>query len=1189
MKRSTSIPLKSQTKKGSQVTAGSGNTLTYRTRSSANIASKLSFSFMNDMIKDGSKKDFLLAQYPQIENEDAANPLGDKLLSCWRREKQKNPAGKSILIKSLFQVYGRSFVLTGIPFFAESLIKIGEAYVFGILLDWFQANQGNLSQGLCIGAGLSGLVLVHAAVNQVKFFLAARIGMQARIAVTSAVFTKALCLESNLYSSGQITSIITSDVQRIEDASAFVHYLWVGPLETILVTYFLYVELGAAAFAAVLALLLLIPVQTFFSTRFSAIRKVTNKFRDERIKSLSDMISGILVVKLYAWEDSFISKIMGLRSLEVKSVKNATVLRAVNEALFFSSASLISIFAFGTFFLLGGTLKPSIVFAATTYLAIVRQTMTNLFSKGYQLSSECAISLERLERLFSAPELRELQVKSKHDGDQDILCCMDDASFTWNSSQQAKSAKLEPSEICLRNVSFVLRKGELIGVCGPVGSGKSSLIHAILGELFCVSGSVGLYSKSIAYASQNPWIIGSTWRDNITFGNPYKEEWFKEVVKACALDVDFANLPDGEKTVIEEKGSNLSGGQRARLSLARAVYSDAEIFLLDDPLAAVDPKVAKHLFQYCISTVLQKKAVLLVSHLIPYIQQCDKVVLMEQGKVSAFGSFLAISKSSNSRFAGSLRNMANSLPDLKVISEEKEMESQELLQIQQSRLSLAKRRSVKEDPNVSAQVPFGPAEPMIHGSITWKSYWTYFKVGSSVPKLMMLFSIVIFGQLLAVGSDWWLAYWSDRPDAEQRQALYPALFVGLATLAIVVSLARAILFFLSLLLSSQNLFRDMLTKIFHAPLSFFQQNPQGRIMNRFSKDVNSVDEALPQTFFDLVQRSFMVLGTIAVSSIVIPYVLLLVPILVFAFLYFRKSYIASSRQMKRMEGITRSPLYSAFSVAMEGKSVIRAYRQQERFYTRFCQAQNDNTRVYFSFTCAGRWLGLRLDIIAAVYFAVIVFATIAGKDYLNLSAASLGLMISYSLQLVGLLQWTIRQSAEVENLMVSTERILDYSTNVPQEREYGDTVQGVWPSAGSIELDNLSLKYPTSEGFTLKHIFARIPAGSKCAVVGRTGAGKSSFINALFRLSEPLVPGSIRIDGLSTSSLKLHDLRSRLSIIPQEPFCFKGTLRFNLDPSGNSDDQQLWQVLETVGLKELILESPEGLESEVDENGGRPS
>ncbi|KAI8899502.1 P-loop containing nucleoside triphosphate hydrolase protein [Globomyces pollinis-pini] len=1180
----------------------------YNSRGSFNKFDQLSFAFMNQIIKDGNHKDILLDEYPPIENLDESAHLGNLLLYYWdaqvkqiesaKGKKNSKKSKKPTLYRSLYKLFGVNFKIASLPYILESIIKISQSYIFGLLITWLQSKTTtDKTKGYIYAGTLCGLVLCQSFLNQYKFFLTTRIGMQARISLVSAIFTKSFRLSaSNAFSTAQITSLITSDVQKFEDASGFIHYLWLGPLETLVITYFVYQQIGIAAFVAIGSLLALIPIQAAFASRISSLRKKYNVHRDERIKTFSDMIYGMIIVKMYAWEGPFCEMIKSIRGKEMNAVQKTSMMKAMNDALFFSSSAFISMCTFTSFYFLGGAFTPTAVFVTTTYLQTARYTMTNLFSKGYQSLTECQLATSRIEKLFLLPEMTIKAVETGPDAaianlnDPRLTIYIKGASFSLKpeirNKNDEKITEKDDHHYVLKNIDLVVRKGELVGVCGSVGSGKTSLLNAILGEIHLVQGVMGLRSHNIAYVSQSSWLLPSTLKENILFGRPYREEWFGEVVKACGLDSDFAQFPLKENTMVTERGSNLSGGQKSRLSLARAVYADADIYLLDDPLSAVDAKVAKHLFNYCFRGVLKKKTIILVTHLIPFIQKCDQTVLLDGGRMTQ-GEFDSIIQNSVSRFGNSLRVFSmTSLTSNPSKENIQQYNDNEVTESQEFRLSLFKRKTVKEKSTANLYDP-GVVENSGTKNISSKSYFNYFRAGTHSFFLFLVVLMIILGQAMSVSTDWCLATWSKASIADQTAFIYPALFIGAAVGTLLIAIGRAICFYLLCVRSASTLFEDMTKRIFKAPAQFFKDTPLGGIANRFSKDANLVDDVLPSTIFDLVQRSFMILGTLTVAAIVIPHVLLIVPFVLAAFLYLRKQYIKSARQMKRLDAASRSPIYSFFGISLEGKSTIHAFGASSRFIQEAHRLQNDNTRIYFSYSCAGRWLGVRLDVLAATFFSIVTIATIVIYDFAGLSPSWVGLVISYVLQLVGTLQWTVRQSAEVENLMISVERIQEY-TNLPEETPESlpnNKLDFRWPQKGLIQFNQLSMKYPGSDKLILKNISTTIPAGSKIGIVGRTGAGKSSIINALFRLSEPTLPSSITIDDIKTSGLNLFDLRSRLAIIPQEPLCFKGTIRFNLDPFGKCTDEFLWEILERVELKDIVKDMDGELDCPLDEGG----
>ncbi|TPX68327.1 hypothetical protein SpCBS45565_g03207 [Spizellomyces sp. 'palustris'] len=1180
-------------------------------RQDRSFLSKWTYMYMNPMVSRGMKRELLPEEFPQIEDEDEAKMLSSRLLNEWDKEVNERGSGAK-LWRATWRVFGWRYMLAGVSFFAETVVKIGEGVLLGYLLQWFQKTDKESREGYLLAMGMAFCVITHAVLHHVVFFLGMRMGMQMRVAFIAAIYRKCLALSiSNTSSTGLIVNLVSNDVQRFEDAAPFAHFAWLGPVELLLVLYFMYVQISWAAFAAVGALLMVIPMQAAFAGRFAKLRKKLVVFRDDRIKSVSDMLAGIMVVKLYAWELPFMKKINELRNRELGYIKHASTLRAINEALYFSSSSITSMFGFITFFLMGGVLTPSRIFTCLTYLTNARLTITNFFPKAVQFLSESWISLQRIEAFLSLPEIgstRELVEERKFLdslGDPSIMIAIRDGTFTWGEgvtsleSKQVVHQTLSeaensgPREI-LSKIDLTIRKGELVGVCGPVGSGKSSLANAILGEMDRVSGRVALGSRKIAYAAQSPWIVTGTIKDNILFGLPFNEKWFWVVIRACAMERDVSKFANGIHTLIGERGVTLSGGQRARLALARAVYYNADIYIMDDPLSAVDTNVGRHLFEKCIQGVLKDKARFLVTHQLQYVRGCDRVLLLEDGTISGIGPYDKVMLTPGSPFAGALRDFASRPADMdQSVDDGEESEGP---------TTVDEPLSQDEDVNIPAKVSSDDSanstgelskEQVIQGSIGAATYYRYFKSGAGVTATIVLAVSLVIGEFVADVANWWLAHWSQENETDRQQPRNAWVFFALVMITVILSNGRALLFFYVSWVAGRALFVKMLEAVFKSPMHFFQVNPHGRLMNRFSKDINLLDEMLPQTFFDFIQCAFMILGTLVIAVVVIPYILVLVPLIGIGFYFLRTAYISTSRQIKRIESVTRSPVYSNIPSTLEGLSTVRAFGAETRFANRFVDLQNDNTRMYFCFISCARWLGFRLDVGSALFLAVVAFGAVGLRDSLGLKSGVIGLLLTYVLQLTGLLQWAVRQSAEVENYMVSVERVLEYTALPPEETEEHESkaatrgaLPEAWPDKGEVELNNMSLTYPNTTRPVLRNITVRIPPGTKVGIVGRTGAGKSSFLQALFRIVSPSPHGSIQVDNIKTDEIRLSELRSRISIIPQEPFCFKGTLRFNIDPFGKYDDAEIWRVLDAVELKKRIVEGLGGrLESEVAENG----
>ncbi|CAF1204621.1 unnamed protein product [Rotaria sp. Silwood1] len=728
---------------------------------------------------------------------------------------------------------------------------------------------------------------------------------------------------------------------------------------------------------------------------------------------------------------------------------------------------------------------------------------------------------------------------------------MKDASFSWKDIPSLFSLNLK------------IVNGNLVGVKGAIGAGKSTLLAAILGEINLVSGKLQLWVDSISYAPQAAWIFADTIRANILLGKPMNEERYKNVIKACCLDIDLQNFGDvGDLLMIGDRGINLSGGQKARISLARALYADADLYLLDDPLAAVDPKVAKKIFDQCIGprSLLRGKTRILVTHQTHFLVESDQLILLTNGHIDE----LDIEQ----------RPAIESSNDISETDSYNDKETYWTL------------NTAAADMNSIVK-----SETSVDGTTKW-SVWLQLFTSSPLRCFGFFLMIILMlgNEALYDFTNTWLSVWSGKDETEQRSSFYAYVYLGVIVSTLIVAVIRISYIFYIMLCGSTYFHNRMLKGILYTSLRFFESNPSGRILNRASKDQQVLDESLTLALIDTMQYLLMTLGALTVIGIANPWVLLVLIPSIPTVLWLRRFYMRSSLQLKRLESITRSPIYALFSSSLDGLTSIRAFNVQDDFLNMFMERIDTNSRSYFILFAAARWFGLRLDLITFVVTLVTAILAVALRHQIDPSSAALS--ISYCITLIGLFQWAIRQSAEAENFMTSAERIHEYGQLVPEsyqnshENDVHIQPPDDWPSRGIIEFKDYTFRYRPELDPVLKNLNLRIESKEKIGIIGRTGAGKSSLLQALFRLvDQSAIDGTILIDDIDIGCLSLDHLRSHLSVIPQVPILFCGTLRYNIDPFEQFSDEECFAALEAVQLKQLVRNHPDGLHLLVTESG----
>ncbi|XP_069858835.1 ATP-binding cassette sub-family C member 4 [Dipodomys merriami] len=1156
----------------------------------ANLCSRVFFWWLNPLFKIGHQRKLEEDDMYSVLPQDRSKHLGEELQGYWDKEvlRAEEDARKPSLTKAIIKCYWKPYLVLGIFTLIEEGTKVIQPIFLGKVINYFEDYDPNNTVALHMAYGyatvLTVCTLILAILHHLYFYHVQCAGMRLRVAMCHMIYRKALRL-SNLAmgktTTGQIVNLLSNDVNKFDHVTIFLHFLWAGPLQAIAVTALLWMEIGISCLAGMAVLIVLLPLQSCIGKLFSSLRSKTAAFTDTRIRTMNEVITGIRIIKMYAWEKSFADLITHLRRKEISEVLRSSYLRGMNLASFFVANKIILFMTFTTYVLLGNAITASRVFVAMTLYGAVRLTVTLFFPSAIERASEAIVSIQRIENFLLLDEIS--QRKTLPSPDCKALVHVQDFTAFWDKTLDTPT---------LQGLSFTVRPGELLAVIGPVGAGKSSLLSAVLGELPASQGLVSVHGR-IAYVSQQPWVFSGTVRSNILFGKKYEKERYEKVLKACALKKDLQLLEDGDLTVIGDRGATLSGGQKARVNLARAVYQDADIYLLDDPLSAVDAEVGKHLFQLCICQTLHEKVTILVTHQLQYLRAASQILILKDGEMVQKGTYTEFLKSGVD--FGSLLKKENEeaepspAPGTPTLRNRTFSESSIWSQ-HSSKLSL--KDGVPEGQEMEDVQVVQSEESRSEGKIGFKAYKNYFTAGA--PWLMIIFLVLLnmAAQVAYVLQDWWLSYWANElnvtlnGEGNVTKQLdlnwYLGMYAGLTVATVLFGIARSLLVFYVLVNASQTLHNKMFESILKAPVLFFDRNPVGRILNRFSKDIGHMDDLLPLTFLDFIQTLLLVVSVVAVAVAVIPWIAIpLVPLSII-FLVLRRYFLETSRDVKRLESTTRSPVFSHLSSSLQGLWTIRAYKAEERCQELFDAHQDLHSEAWFLFLTTSRWFAVRLDAICAIFVIIIAFGSLILAK--TLDAGQVGLALSYALTLMGMFQWSVRQSAEVENMMISVERVIEY-TDLEKEApwECQRRPPPNWPHEGAIVFDNVNFTYSLDGPLVLKHLTALIKSREKIGIVGRTGAGKSSLISALFRLSEP--EGKIWIDKILTSEIGLHDLRKKMSIIPQEPVLFTGTMRRNLDPFSEHTDEELWNALNEVQLKEAIEDLPGKMDTELAESG----
>ncbi|KAM7039075.1 ATP-binding cassette sub-family C member 6 isoform 5-T5 [Acridotheres tristis] len=1096
------------------------------------------------------------------------------------------------LLRMFWSMFGTYFLLSTVCLVICDVFLFSTPKVLRLFLKFIEDQAAPSWLGYLCAFSMFLLGCLQTLFEQRYMYMCLVLGLRLRTAVTGLVYRKILVMSNasrKAATTGEIVNLVSVDVQKLMDLIIYFNGTWLAPIRIIICFVFLWQLLGPSALTAIAVFLLLLPLNFVITKKRSQFQETQMKHKDERAKLTNAILSNIKAIKLYGWEKTFMEKVLEIRKQELQALKRSQILFSASLVSFHSSTFLITFVMFAVYTLVDNThvLDAEKAFVSLTLINILN-TAHSFLPFSINAAVQAKVSLNRLAAFLSLEELNPESSSRNTSGCVQASITIRNGTFCW-------SKETSP---CLRSINLSVPQGSLLAVVGQVGAGKSSLLAALLGELQATDGCVTMKGTA-AYVPQQAWVLNASVEDNILFGKEMDEIWFNRVTEACALHPDLETFPAGQKSEIGEKGINLSGGQKQRVNLARAVYQKASIYLLDDPLSAVDAHVGQHIFERVLGPngLLKDKTRVLVTHTINILPQVDNIVFLVDGMISETGSYQELLQK-NGAFAEFLRShvTAEEKPhaDFPAMGDTKGTittgPSQEKPLSGDSLKSAVKRETipVSQDCTSAAATSGGltKAERTQHGRVSAGVYGAYLKATGPALCVYIILSFMC-QQAMAFSRGYWLSLWTDDPvlnGTQQHTELRVGVFGALGVVQALGRFACTAAVLLGGVLASHQLFLQLLSSVMRSPMLFFEQTPIGHLLNRFSRDMDAVDSVIPDKLKSVLGFLFNLLEIYLVIVVATPWAAMAIVPLTVLYTAFQHFYVTTSCQLRHMEAASRSPIYSHISETFQGSSVIRAHKDQQRFISKSNFLVDENQRICFPGAVADRWLATNLEFLGngIVLFAAL-FATMSRTQ---LSPGTAGFSLSYALQITGVLNWMVRSWTEVENNIVSVERVREY-LRTPKEAlgSLNSKLQGqVWPTEGRIEFRNYSLCYRPGLELALRGVSVTINGHEKIGITGRTGAGKSSLAVGLLRLVEA-AEGAILIDGQDIAQLGLHDLRTKITVIPQDPVLFSDSLRMNLDPLNQYTDADIWTALELTQLKNFVADLPEQLEYKCTDQG----
>ncbi|KAF0732485.1 hypothetical protein Ae201684_010474 [Aphanomyces euteiches] len=1156
----------------------------------ASIWSKIGFSWAEPLIALGNQRQLSPDDLWSLQSTNNVAKLTSTFSGAFKSHSQG-------VIRAFFAVYLWKYLWLGLlQLFTAVCDLYGPGFVLGQIIATLEAPTFDTEYVLKLVGSLFVVMTASALVKAHVAFLNDILGIQFTASLRSMVFTKALKLSAKSRkekSAGDIANLFGTDVLNMMEFANYSHQLWIVPVQILIVLGLLYRLVGWASLVGLAIVGLVLWINSRSAIALGKAEMQLLKRKDDRTKLLTELFGAIQIVKFNAWEEKFGERAQGLRDLEVGALRVFYKYLILIQSLLGCTPVLVALSVFATFTLgMKQVLTVTVVFSTVALFKSLQEAIESL-PVSITTFMQSLVSAKRLNAMLVMEVVDQTKVqtpanidKSHEYAEEHVVVAIEDGSFGWDADN-----------LLFRNINLKVHQGELVVIHGAVGQGKSSLCSILLGEMVKTNGSV-FVGGQVAYFSQQPWIQNTTIRENILFGKPYDRTKYDKVIDACALAKDMASFPAGDRTEIGAKGLNLSGGQKARVSLARACYSDADVFILDSPLSAVDAIVSSEIFRKCFQGLLHHKTVLLVTHNPEIIASPEvaKAYLIQDGQITESTR----SPTTLSPVAEEKSPLVSPLRQRRPYWEASYTEAPVVVRKHDSLLTPTASTPYNFKPVEMLFTPRGKDVNESHGRLVKEEVRAVGRVSKAVvfkyleciggwPAITVLLLVTVGMQAFKITSDLWLTKWSNDTNhmdpavfvasVNYNMSVYGSLALGCCVFT---AIGCACVFIFSVR-GANKLFSAMLASLLEAPMRFFDTNPIGRLLNRFGDDVTSCDLNIPFGVMNMLFEASSALLTIGTTLVLTQWLGIFILPLMYIYIRIGAYFLEPLREVNRIQKTTRSPLISLVSEGIDGSTTIRAFGDKQR--RRFQRFHDQELEVFcatrFANSSINQWFSLRIELLSDSIVAVLLLAVVVLHD--TLSPGLVGLLITYGLTIPSNLAFLVNIWSRLETSMISPERILEY-INVEHEGHRDGSPQQQWPTVGRVVFDNVSFRYKPNDPLVLKNVSFDVQGGEKIGIVGRTGAGKSSLMMALFRINE-VASGRIQIDGMDTATIGLKTLRNSLAIIPQNPVLFKGTLRNYLDPFDEYSDEQLWSALRKVKLMDRLSTVEEKLLGPVEENG----